>query len=213
MSSIEVGRCRPLTWGKYTFISSTVKIIQRQEPVSLFARMMTNSYTTRRRSNRFRFHDTSVHKIGRMMLKNRLTMLNEFDCEWLTFSEDINWELNLKSASKWQHRPVVVFLLGRGTQTLQRPSFSHLKNKTGLAHQRPLGHFEIFIDIYLLTNVKTFLLKLINWQKRHFYNVTVTRLLPSNCDCTVIRKESNKIIWIWITWGSIWVEKMCDQKR
>jgi len=84
----EVGRCRPSTWGKYAFISSTVKIIQRQEPVSLFARMMANSYTTRRRSNRFRFHDTSMHKIGRMMLKNRLTLLNEFDCEWLTFSED-----------------------------------------------------------------------------------------------------------------------------
>jgi len=75
----KVGRCRPSIGGKYAFISSILKVIQRQEPVSLCARMMTNSYTTRRLSNRFRFRDTSMHKIGRMMLKNRLTLLNKFD--------------------------------------------------------------------------------------------------------------------------------------
>jgi len=95
----EIGRCRPLTWGKYAFISTAVKIIQRREPVSLFEKMMINSYTTRRRSNRFRFHDTSMHKIGRMMLKNRLTLLNELDCERLVFS-DYKLRIELKKCLK-----------------------------------------------------------------------------------------------------------------
>jgi len=64
-------------------------------------------------------------------------------------SQRINWELNLKSPSKWQRRPVVVFPMGRGTQTCQKPSFFFPKNKTGLALQRPLGHFEF---IYLINH-------------------------------------------------------------
>jgi len=40
-----------------------------------------------------------TNKIGRLMAKNRLTVLNEFDCEWLLYSND-KLRIELKDSLK-----------------------------------------------------------------------------------------------------------------
>jgi len=95
----ELGRCRPSTWGKYVLSSMAVKVVRRREPIELYEKMMKNSYVMRRKINRYRFRDTSTLKVGRLMTKNRLTILNEFDCEWLLFSDD-KLRIELKKSLK-----------------------------------------------------------------------------------------------------------------
>jgi len=107
-----LGRARPSTWSKYALATTTIKTIQHEQPQRLREMMMTNSYMERRRPGRFKFYDGSKMKIGRQMIDNRLSFMNELDFNWTTGITNNLLRINLKKHFRMAAHQVVVFPLG-----------------------------------------------------------------------------------------------------
>jgi len=68
----------------------SVKVIRRQVKVTLYAKMMENSLCKQ-------MQDKQIQLL--MLLKNRLTLLNDFDCELLHYSDN-KLQIELKKSLK-----------------------------------------------------------------------------------------------------------------
>jgi len=71
-------------------------IVTTERPLRLFGQLQGNSFYQRRDPWRAQFYDTSVMKIGKQCLKNRVSKISEcMKCDWLLMSKD-QLRINLK---------------------------------------------------------------------------------------------------------------------
>jgi len=145
-----MGGARPSTWAKYSFCNLAIKTINSGMPTELAAEMMKNTYRERRRPGRLKCYDNSLRRIRRQHPRNRLTDLNEVELDIPSSASDDVIRIRLKKLLGIWHPSLVrrFFPLGRGTQTLQNPSFSSLLASWVL--RRPLA-----IPAYYMSKIFT----------------------------------------------------------
>lgn len=78
------GRATPDEWADYSLAKLAARMVRLGSPVRLLEQTVKNSYSERRQHGRIFFYDSSVRKIGKQCLKNRLQCISrQMKFEWL----------------------------------------------------------------------------------------------------------------------------------
>jgi len=68
----KIGRANPTKWYHYRTVFTVVKIMKNEEPKLLHESLLSTCYTERRKLDRYRFYDSTAHRIGHGSLCNRI---------------------------------------------------------------------------------------------------------------------------------------------
>jgi len=93
------GRASPDEWSNYALAKTVIQTVKAMMPCRLYVDLMSNSYSERRSPGRLFFHDDSARKIGRQVLKNRLSVLSrQIKFDWLNNMSPDLIRINLKKS-------------------------------------------------------------------------------------------------------------------